>query len=332
LSVAVKETIGGTSPPQESVTSAGAAGATGATVSFTVMVCDTDDVFPQASVNVHVRVTTYEPAHSPCVIESTPSTVISAPQLSVAVSEIIAGTSVAQTTVTFSGAAGATGATVSLTVIVCETVDAFEQASVNVHVRVIVYELAHCPGVTTSVTTPVNSPAQLSVAVRVAAAGTSPSQATVTDSGAAGATGTVVSCTVNVADVEAALPQASVAVKITVIAAEQSLLRLLKLLVQVTLEHASVAEAPPLLFNQFSSAFWLPFPSHSTTMFEASVLMTGGVTSSTLIVCVAVDALPQASVAVHVLVTEYEPAHWPFVVASSKVNVIALPQASVAVA
>ena len=67
-------------------------------------------------------------------------------------------------------------------------------------------------------------------------------------------------------------------------------------------------------------------------MFVASVLITGGVTSCTLMVCVAVDALPQASVAVQVLVTEYEPAHWPCVVASSKVKVTALLQASVAVA
>ena len=49
LSVAVKEIIGGTSPPQDNVTSAGASGAVGATVSFTVMICDTDDVLPQIS-------------------------------------------------------------------------------------------------------------------------------------------------------------------------------------------------------------------------------------------------------------------------------------------
>ena len=49
-------------------------------------------------------------------------------------------------------------------------------------------------------------------------------------------------------------------------------------------------------------------------------------------VCEAVEAFPQASVAVQVLVTEYEPAQAPFVVTSLKVNVNALPQASVAVA
>ena len=47
-------------------------------------------------------------------------------------------------------------------------------------------------------------------------------------------------------------------------------------------------------------------------------------------VCEAVAVLPQASVAVQVRVTEYEPPHEPGVVTSAKVNVAA-PQASVAV-
>jgi hypothetical protein len=51
-----------------------------------------------------------------------------------------------------------------------------------------------------------------------------------------------------------------------------------------------------------------------------------------LIVCDVVDALPHPSVAVHVLVTLYEPAQAPLVVASAKVKLSALPQASVAVA
>jgi hypothetical protein len=48
--------------------------------------------------------------------------------------------------------------------------------------------------------------------------------------------------------------------------------------------------------------------------------------------CEAVDELPHESVAVQVLVTEYEPAHEPLVVTSAEVNVKAEPQASVAVA
>ena len=49
-------------------------------------------------------------------------------------------------------------------------------------------------------------------------------------------------------------------------------------------------------------------------------------------VCDAVEIFPHASVAVHVLVTLYDPAHAPFVVTSLEVNVNALPHASVAVA
>jgi hypothetical protein len=49
-----------------------------------------------------------------------------------------------------------------------------------------------------------------------------------------------------------------------------------------------------------------------------------------LIVCDEVEILLQASVAVHVRVTLYEPAQAPVVVTSAEVSVNALPQASVA--
>src|SRR5688572_645981 len=58
---------------------------------------------------------------------------------------------------------------------------------------------------------------------------------------------------------------------------------------------------------------------------------TGAVLSVTLIVCDAVDELPQSSVAVHVLVTEYSCGHDPGVVTSAKVGVTLASQASVAV-
>ena len=62
------------------------------------------------------------------------------------------------------------------------------------------------------------------------------------------------------------------------------------------------------------------------------VPITGAVTSCTLMVCEEVEILLQASVAVQVRVTLYDPAQAPFVVTSAKVNVNALPHASVAVA
>jgi hypothetical protein len=44
--------------------------------------------------------------------------------------------------------------------------------------------------------------------------------------------------------------------------------------------------------------------SHSMVVGAGRALITGGVVSSTFIVCEAVEVLPQASVAVHVLVME----------------------------
>ena len=49
-------------------------------------------------------------------------------------------------------------------------------------------------------------------------------------------------------------------------------------------------------------------------------------------VCVAVDELPQTSVAVHVLVTLYDPLQAPLVVTLTQVSEYELPQASAAVA
>ena len=57
---------------------------------------------------------------------------------------------------------------------------------------------------------------------------------------------------------------------------------------------------------------------------------TGAVLSSTVITCEAVAVLPQASVAVNVLVTVYSLAQVPGVVASVEV-IVTVPQASVAV-
>jgi hypothetical protein len=68
----------------------------------------------------------------------------------------------------------------------------------------------------------------------------------------------------------------------------------------------------------------------SIVEFAGKAAITGAVLSCTLIVCEAVDELPHESVAVQVLVTEYEPAHEPLVVTSAEVNVKAEPQASVA--
>ena len=61
-------------------------------------------------------------------------------------------------------------------------------------------------------------------------------------------------------------------------------------------------------------------------------MIVGAVISRTTIVPLQVAALPQSSVAVHVRVTLYVPAHEPAVVASEKVIVTLASQLSIAVA
>ena len=65
---------------------------------------------------------------------------------------------------------------------------------------------------------------------------------------------------------------------------------------------------------------------------EGRGLITGAVASTTLIVCEAVETLPQRSIAVHVLLSEKLLPQDPAVAASAKVREKALPHASVAVA
>jgi Ni,Fe-hydrogenase III small subunit len=71
-------------------------------------------------------------------------------------------------------------------------------------------------------------------------------------------------------------------------------------------------------------------PEHSIVVGAGNPEMTGGVVSSTLMVCVAVAVLPHPSSAVQVRVILYSFGHEPLVVTSAKVNV-GVPQLSVAV-
>jgi hypothetical protein len=324
LSVAVKVTLAGTSEPQATFTAAGAAGAVGATVSFTLIVCDTEDEFPQASVNVQVLTITKELAQAPGVVTSTPKAEIDPPQLSVAVSVTFAGTSVAQVIFTVAGAAGAVGATVSFTLIVCDTEDEFPQVSVNVQVLTITKELAQAPGVVTSTPKAEIAPVQASVAVSVTLAGTSVAQATFTVAGAVGTTGAVTSWIVMVCVAVAAFPHTSVAVQVLITVDEP-------------------AQAPGVVASRKVNVTFPPQASVAVGVAKAgtagqlivdgagSGAITGGVVSWTIIDCVAVAKLPQASVAVHVLTTVYELAQAPGTVVSTNVGVTLPEQLSVAV-
>jgi hypothetical protein len=107
---------------------------TGAVTSFTVIVCEAVLVFPQASVAVHVLVITIGQAAE--TVTSTKVNVGLGSQLSVTVG--VDQTGVAGQAIVWLGPTPAiTGATLSLTEIVCEAVEVLPQASVAVHVRTI---------------------------------------------------------------------------------------------------------------------------------------------------------------------------------------------------
>ncbi len=223
------------------VVGVGKAAMTGGVISRTLIVCDAVEEFPQPSVAVHVRFTLYVPVHAPFVVTSAKVKLNELPHPSVAVA--VANTGVAgQLIVVGAGNEEKTGGVISCTLMVCDFVEIFPHASVAVHVLVILYDPAHAPFVVTSAKFKVKALPQPSVAVGVV------------NTGVAG---------------------------------------------QLIVVGAGRAE------------------------------MTGPVTSWTLIVCEAVEELPHPSVAVHVRLTEYEPAHAPGVVTSTFVKVNALPQASV---
>lgn len=222
------------------------------------------------------------------------------------------------------GNAAMTGASVSMTLIVWKAVDAFPQSSVAVQVLVTIYSPAQSPLVVTSANTRVNALPHASVALAVANDGVA-GQLIVDGAGKAAITGAVISCTLIVWNAVDILPQSSVAVQ-----------------VRVTLY--SPAQSPDVVTSLNTRLKALPQPSVADAVAKegtegqlivltaGSGAITGAVTSCTLIVCEAVDTLPQSSVAVQVRVTLYSPAQSPKVVTSLNSRLKVLPQASVAVA
>jgi tRNA A37 threonylcarbamoyladenosine synthetase subunit TsaC/SUA5/YrdC len=287
------------------------------------MVWDEVAIFPQTSVAVHVLVTLYSPAQSPLVVTSANVNVNVLPQLSLA--EAAAKTGMAgQFIVVTPGNGSITGAVISCTFIVCEAVEALPQASVAVQVLVTLYSPAQSPFVVASLNVKVKELPHASLAVASANAGVA-GQLIVVTPGNGSITGAVISCTFIVCEAEEALPQASVAVQVlvTLYSPVQSPFVVTSANVSVkVLPQASIAEA----------AANTGVAGQLIVVGPGSGLITGAVISCTLMVCEAVDELPQPSVAVQVLVTLYSPAQSPGVVTSACVSVNALPQASVAVA
>jgi len=222
------------------------------------------------------------------------------------------------------GRAAITGAVTSCTFILCDAVDELPHASVAVHVLVTLYDPAHAPELLTSSDVRVNALPHASFAVATANTGVA-GQLMVVVVGSAAITGAVTSCTFILCEAVDELPHASVAVHILVTLYDPAHAPFVVTSSDVrvkALPHASVAVATANT----------GVAGQSIVVVAGNAAMTGAVISCTCIICDAVDELPQASVAVHVRVTLYEPAHAPFVVTSADVSVNALPQASVAVA
>ena len=97
---------------QEMVAGPGKGAITGGVLSCTIIVCEANEVFPQPSRAVHVRVTLYDPAQNPLVFTSLKVSVKALPQASVAVATANTGTA-GQLIVEGAGSAAITGAVLS---------------------------------------------------------------------------------------------------------------------------------------------------------------------------------------------------------------------------
>jgi hypothetical protein len=160
----------------------------GATLSLTVIVCEHVAVLLHASVARYVRVTVYLLVHETFDVTSLTKLTVTPPlQLSDAVTEPGAGcgTWPAHVTVEFAGHE-INGATLSLTVMICEHVAVLLHASVALYVRVTVNLFAQLVLLVTSETcVTVTTPLQLSLVVTevVLTAGMFDAQITVTGAG-----------------------------------------------------------------------------------------------------------------------------------------------------
>ncbi len=184
----------------------------------------------------------------------------------------------------------------------------------------MLYSFGQDPLVVTSLKLKVGT-AQLSVAVGVAHDG-APEHSIVVGPGSPEITGGVVSSTLIVCDAVAVLPQPSSAVHVRVILYSFGQ-------VPLVVTSANVNVGVPQL-SVTVGVVHEGTPEHSIEDGPGSPEITGGVVSSTLMICEAVAVLPQPSSAVHVLVIVYSLGQEPFVVTSAEVNV-GVPQLSVTV-
>ncbi len=120
------------------VEGAGKALMTGAVSSTTWITWDAMDSFPQSSAAVQVLVTVYSPAHGPGTVLSSNVMVTAPPHASTAIATSNTGIA-GHCTTEGAGKAANTGASASITWIVCAAVAAFPHISVANHVLVVIY-------------------------------------------------------------------------------------------------------------------------------------------------------------------------------------------------
>lgn len=190
------------------------------------------------------------------------------------------------------GNAESTGGMVSSTLMVWVAVDVFPHKSVAVQVRVMLYSFGQEPLVVTSAKLNIGAP-QLSVAVGVVHDGV-PEHSIVVGAGNPEMTGGVVSSTLMVCDAVAVFPHPSSAVQVLVIlnsfgheplvvTSAKFKVGVPQLSVTVGVVHDGATE-------------------HSIVVGPGKPEMTGGMVSSTLMVCEAVAVFPHPSLAVQVRV------------------------------
>ena len=273
---------------------------TGGVLSSTVKSLVAVDTFPQTSVAVNVTVIVWLQFPVGGVYVGT--SVTAPPQLSVALAVAAQVATVAALKHSIvSDAAGTviTGGVLSSTVKSLVAVDTFPQTSVAVNVTVIVWLQFPVGGV--YVGTSVTAPPQLSVALAVAAQVATVAalkHSIVSDAAGTVITGGVLSSTVKSLVAVDTFPQTSVAVNVTVIVWLQFPVGGVYVGTSVT--------APPQLSVALAVAAQVATVAalkHSIVSDAAGTVITGGVLSSTIMVCVKFPlVLPQLSVKFQVLI------------------------------
>jgi hypothetical protein len=223
-------------------------------------------------------------------------------QLSVAVAvPVLSGSVLAVHSIVNDAGQVMTGAWLSSTVIVCVHELLLPQASVALHVLVMIYSCGHPPPTVTSDDVMVGAVSQLSVAVAVPVfAGNVLAVHSIVREAGQVMTGAILSSTVIVCVHELLLPQSSVAAHVLVmiyscghppptVTSEDVIVG--------AVSHRSVAVAVPVFAGNVLAV-------HSIVN-DAGQVINGACVSSTVMVCVHELLLPQSSVALHVLVMIY---------------------------